>query len=116
MGELKSPVLHGLHRESGRRYLETKKAKPSEVVSIKAAIAHEVLAVFFEENPTLALAKQGLYEDANFSTILHPDNEHWIGKTIEVHLDESGSYKLGRDTYDSLMKLLSENPDSMYNN
>lgn len=114
MGELRSPVLHGLHRESERRYNETRNSKPSAVVPIRAATLSEVFAVLSEENQTVALAKKGLYEVDNANTILHPENEYWIGKTIEVHLDSDKSYKLGRERYDSLMKLLSENPDSLY--
>lgn len=77
--QIKLPGISDSQRESERRYNATRYSRSPDVTVFKPAMSHEVLAVIFEENPTVALAKQGLYEEENRDTVFHPDNKNWIG-------------------------------------
>jgi len=77
--ELIFPVLHSIHMESEKRFNQTRGSKVSEVQTLMPATLQQIRAVLHEENPTLSLAKQGLYEEENRGTVLHPENKHWIG-------------------------------------
>ena len=79
--QIKLPGISDSQRESEKRFNATRRSVSPDITVFKPAMSHEVLAVIFEENPTVALAKQGLYEEENRDTVFHPDNKNWIGYT-----------------------------------